>query len=301
MRKKTLPYLWAAFLAHTPRISKYFSDKAYLRMIYRGYMGKKLDLKNPKTFNEKLQWLKLYNRNPVYTRMVDKYEAKSFIAEKVGEEYIIPTLGVWDKFDEIDFDRLPAQFVLKCTHDSGGLIICKDKSKLNLKEAKKKITKSLKRNFYHIGREWPYKNVKPRIIAEQYMVDNSGIKEECLTDYKFFCFDGQPKMVYISQDKAQEPHTDFFDMDFNRLNLRMRDSNSETPPSKPVAFEQMRELATVLSQDIAHIRVDFYYVNNKIYIGELTFFHNSGFTKIHPLEWAQRLGDWIKLPEKSTK
>ena len=164
---------------------KFMSDEAYLKFMYKLKMKRKLNLSDPQTFNEKLQWLKIYDRKPEYTTMVDKYEAKKYVADIIGEEYIIPTLGVWDRFEDIDFDELPDQFVLKCTHDSGGLVICRDKSKLDLKAAKKKINKSLKRNYYWIGREWPYKNVRPRIIAEKFMTDPTS---DDLQDYKFFFF-----------------------------------------------------------------------------------------------------------------
>ena len=230
--------------------------------------------------------------------MVDKYEAKKYIAEKIGEEHIIPTLGVWDKFEDIDFDCLPDQFVLKCTHDSGGLVICKDKSKLDKKAAKKKIERSLKSNYYWSGREWPYKDVKPRIIAEKYMKDDNS---EWLVDYKFFCFNGEPKFMYCSMDKADDPRTDFFDMDYNRLEMRMRDPNSEVPPSKPEKFEEMAALAKILCANIPHIRVDFYQINGLVYAGELTFYHMGGFAKIYPEKWMDILGDWIKLPYENEK
>jgi len=175
--KKVLKNPWYLVITFAGRgWLNFLSDKMYLKLIYRAKLGKKLDLKNPKTFNEKLQWLKLYNRKPEYTKMVDKYEVKKYVADLIGEEYVIPTLGVWEKFDDIDFDSLPNQFVLKCTHDSGGLVICKDKSKLDIASAKSKIENSLKRNYYKYGREWPYKNVKPRIIAEKFMIDCSSEK-----------------------------------------------------------------------------------------------------------------------------
>ena len=265
-------------------------DKLYLQILYRLKFGKRLDLRNPQTFNEKLQWLKLHDRKPEYTRMVDKYEAKQYIAEKIGEEYVIPTLGVWERFEDINFDVLPDQFVLKCTHDSGGLVICRDKSNLDIEAARKKITKSLKRNYYYHGREWPYKNVKPRIIAEQYIEDTA---EDALTDYKYFCFHGNPKVMYISKDHGKNPCTDFFDMEFQHLPIKARDPNAEVMPTKPEQHEKMKQIAAVLSKGIPHLRVDFYLVNGKIYIGELTFYHMGGFTQIQPEEWNVRMGSWI--------
>ena len=421
-------YLYKYFLRFIP-------DVVWLKLRFRMRMGRTLNLKNPQTYNEKLQWLKLHNRNPLYTKLVDKYEVRKYVAEKIGEEYLVPLLGVWDKFEDIDFDKLPNQFVLKCTHDSGGLVICKDKAKLDIQAAKKKITRCMKINYYWAFREWPYKNVKPRIIAEKYMEDSvdgelrdykffcfSGIakvlfiatnrcKEDeetsfdffdinykhldltnghpnaktlphkpatfetmkklseklsenfpqvrcdfyevngktyfgeltfahwggfvpfnpeeydlefgrwikiseirgggyifvssgfclyihpkpecCLTDYKFFCFHGQPKLMYVSKDKAESPTTDFFDMEYRRLNLRMRDPNSKTIPPKPKNFELMKSFAQKLSQDFPHVRVDFFNVNGQIYAGEMTFYHCGGFAPIQPAEWNAKLCEWI--------
>ena len=415
----------------------WLDDETYLKIAYRIKMGEKLNLNHPVTFNEKLQWLKLHDRRPEYTTMVDKYEVKKWIAERIGEEYIIPTLGVWDKFEEIDFDNLPNQFVLKCTHDSGGLVICRNKASFNIKEARNKINSCLKHNFFWGQREWPYKNVKPRIIAEKYMEDttvnelrdykffafrgvvkamfiasnrqsgkttadyfdmkfkplsltwgypNSNILPEkpknftdmikaaevitkdipearidfyevdgkmyfgeitffdgsgmqklnpdkwdkifgdwielpenlggyslvgdgyilwihqsdnvVLTDYKFFCFNGVPKIMYISKDRGERPEPDFFDMSFNRLDMRMEDPNSSNCPIKPTCFEDMKYCAAILSSGIPNLRVDFYVINGKPYVGELTFFHMSGFAHIHPVVWEKILGDWIELPKK---
>ena len=281
---------------------KVLPDKQYLRICYKLTFGKKLDFDNPQTFNEKLQWLKLYDRNPKYTTMVDKYDAKKYISNLIGEGYVIPTLGVWDNFDEINFDLLPDQFVLKCTHDSGGLIICRDKSKLNKASAKKKICRSIKRNYYWSSREGPYKNVKPRIIAEPYMEEHNcmypnHVDANILTDYKFFCFNGIPKVMYIAKDIGIGPESDYFDMDFVHLPIIMDgDSFAPVPPVKPKHFEKMKEIAAVLSRNIPHIRVDFYCVDDKLYVGELTFFHSSGTCPIRPAQWDYRLGEWIQLP-----
>lgn len=272
----------------------WMSDEAYIRMIYRIHFGAYPDLENPKLFNEKLQWLKLHDRNPQYTTMVDKFEAKKYISNLIGEGYVIPNLGVWDHVEDIDFDALPNQFILKCTHDSGSVVICRDKASFDIKTAKKKIRKSLKRNYFYSGREWPYLNVKPRIIAEKYVEDTPG---EALQDLKFFCFDGIPKIMYMSRDKADNPETDFFDMDFNHINLRMRDKNSDIPYEKPREFEEMRKIAERLSDGIPHLRVDFYIVNGHVYVGELTFYHCSGFAPISPEDWNYRLGEWINLPQ----
>lgn len=274
---------------------KWIPDSVYLKILYRIRLKKKLDLKNPKTFNEKLQWLKLYNRKPEYTQMVDKYEAKQYVAECIGEEYVVPCYGVWNSFDEIPFDELPNQFVLKCTHDSGGLVICRDKDRLDKEAAKQKLESCQKRNYYYGSREWPYKNVKPRIIAEKYLEDTV---EDALTDYKFFCFNGEAKIMYISKDKGKNPKTDFFDMQFMHLPIQARDPNADVQPQRPVQFDEMRRIAEILSQGIPHLRVDFYIVDQKIYIGEMTFFHMSGLVSITPAEWNEKMGSWISVPEK---
>lgn len=270
-------------------------DEAYLKRKYRACMGKELNLGSPQTFNEKLQWLKLHDRKPEYTTMVDKYAVKRYVADIIGEEYIIPTLGVWNHFDEIDFDKLPNQFVLKCTHDSGGIVICKDKNKLDLKSAKKKIEKSLKQNYYWSGREWPYKDVKPRIIAEEYMIDESGYE---LKDYKFFCFNGEPKMMFIATDRGSDTKFDFYDMEFNHLPFTNGHPNANKQIKKPKNYSTMLALSAKLSFGIPHVRVDFYNINGKIYFGELTFFHWSGLVPFEPEEWDYKLGSWLKLPER---
>lgn len=270
-------------------------DEAYLKRKYKACMGKEIHLDSPQTFNEKLQWLKLHDRKPEYTTMVDKYAVKMYVADIIGEKYIIPTLGVWNHFDEIDFDKLPNQFVLKCTHDSGGIVICKDKNKLDLKSAKKKIEKSLKQNYYWSGREWPYKDVKPRIIAEEYMIDESGYE---LKDYKFFCFNGEPKMMFIATDRGLDTKFDFYDMEFNHLPFTNGHPNANKQIKKPKNYSTMLALSAKLSFGIPHVRVDFYNINGKIYFGELTFFHWSGLVPFEPEEWDYKLGSWLKLPER---
>ncbi len=270
-------------------------DELYIKLCYRARIGKELNLNNPQTFNEKLQWLKLYDRNPEYTEMVDKYEAKKYVADIIGDKYIIPTLGLWNKFEDINFEKLPNQFVLKCTHDSGGLVICKDKSKLNVKEAKRKISKSLKTNYYYHSREWPYKNVKPRIIAEQYMVDESGTE---LKDYKFFCFNGEPKLLFIAKDRPYATKFNYYDMNFKKLPFKQHYENFNDCIEKPKGFDKMVELSKKLSKNIPHVRVDFYDINGKVYFGELTFYHFSGFEKFEPEDWDRTLGDMLKLPKE---
>ena len=270
-------------------------DRAYIQMYYFAHFKKFCNLKNPKTYNEKLNWLKLHDKNPIYTRIVDKFEAKEYVKDIIGDQYIIPTLGVWDNFDDIDFDELPQQFVLKCTHDSEGLVIVKDKDKLDKEMAKNKIESALKQNFFYIVREWPYKNVKPRIIAEKYMEDH--IDGE-LRDYKFFCFDGEPKAMFVASDRASDNvKFDYFDLNFNHLDIKQKYPHAEQPLRKPVTFEKMIELSKVLSKGFPHVRVDFYEVDGQLYFGELTFYHFSGFMPFEPNKWDKIFGDWIKLPQ----
>lgn len=275
-------------------------DKYYLKIKYKIKMKKNLNIDNPKTFNEKLQWLKLYDRKPEYIKMVDKYEVKKFVASTIGEQYIIPTLGVWEKFNDIKFDELPDQFVLKCTHDSGGLVIVTDKSKFDKDNAKKKISRCLKRNYFYSGREWPYKNVKPRIIAEKYMVDESGYE---LKDYKFFCFNGKCNAMFIATDRNAKTETcfDFYDRNFNHLPFTNGHPNSANKLCKPENFDLMVHLAEKLSEGIPQCRIDFYNISGKVFFGEITFFHWSGLKPFEPEEWDYKFGSWIDLDVKSTK
>lgn len=286
------PYLIFPFLTARGKL-KWVPDKIILKLLFRAKMQRKLDLKKPRTFNEKLQWLKLYDRNPMYTQLVDKYEVRKYVKEKIGEEYLIPIYGVYNSFDEIDFDKLPKQFVLKCTHDSGGVIICKDKNNFNKEEARKKINKHLKLNFYWNAREWPYKNVKPRIICEKYLKDNT-LKD--LMDYKFFCFNGIPRVLYVASERGVDTKFDFFDLEFNRLPIKNKYKNSSKEIPKPKNFEKMINLAKALSKEIPHVRVDFYNIDGKIYFGEMTFFHLGGFERFEPEKYDEIFGSWIKLP-----
>ena len=270
-------------------------DKTFIKLFYRYQTGKKLNLNNPKTFNEKLQWLKLHDRKPIYTTMVDKYEAKKYVANIIGEEYIIPTFGVYNNFDEIDFNKLPNQFVIKCTHECGGLVIVKEKSKLNIEEARKKINSSLKKNYYYYGREWPYKNVKPRIIVEKYM---SNKDEASMRDYKFFCFDGKPELMYLSEglENHETARMSFYDMNFKVTDCKRKDYKQlEYIPNKPKTFEDMKKLASILSKGFPHLRVDFYEINNHIYFGELTFYTCSGIIPFEDEKWNEELGKKIKI------
>ena len=270
------------------------SDETFLKILYKFIINKELNLKNPQTFNEKLQWLKLNDRKDIYTTMVDKYEVKKYVSAIIGKEYVIPTLGVYDKFNEIDFKKLPNKFVIKCTHDSGSVIICKDKKKFDIKMAKKKINKALKHNYYYTGREWPYKNVKPRIIIEEYMQDEK-LKE--LRDYKFFCFNGKVNLFKVDLDRFLEHRANYYDK-----NLKLLKFGEEVCPPDfekkieiPKDIMKMIELAEKLSNEKKFVRIDFYYTNKKIYFGEMTFYPASGFGKFTSEDWDYKLGKWINI------
>ena len=270
----------------------WMSDSFYLKIRFRTKFGYSLDLKKPKTFNEKLQWLKLHDRNPLYAQLVNKYEVRKFVAEKIGEQHLIPLLGIWDNVDEIDFDRLPNQFVLKCTHDSGSVIICKDKSKFNIKKAKKKLAKDLKRNTFWLAREWPYKNISGRIIAEKYLGDN-------LDDYKIFVFNGKPDNVMVCTGRQiGNLRFYFFDLNWNLLKLNYWGLNA--PPGftlpKPEKWEEMIRVAEILSHGTYFLRVDLYQMDHQIYFGEMTFYPTAGFdTNLLP-STDMMFGEKIVLP-----
>lgn len=280
-------------------IYNWMPDEAYLKFMYSLKMGKKLNLDNPQTFNEKLQWLKLHNRRSEYTMMVDKYAVREYIKEKLGEEYLIPLLGVWDDPDKIDFDKLPNQFVLKCNHNSGvGMCICKDKSKLDIETVRKKLKKGLKEDYYLHAREWPYKDVPRKIIAEKYMVDNSDSSRMGLIDYKFYCFNGQVEYLYVSQglDNHVTAKISFVTTNWEIAPFKRSDYDSfKILPPKPTMMNEMMEIANQLASGIPFIRVDLYEINGKIYFGELTFFPGGGFTALEPDEWDYTLGELIDL------
>lgn len=270
-------------------------DKLYLELMYKNKFNKKLDLVNPKTFNEKLQWLKLYNRKDIYTTMVDKIDVKEYVSNIIGEEYIIPTLGIYNKFDDIDFEKLPKQFVIKCTHDSGGIVIVKDKNEFNKDKAKSIINKSLKNNYYYNWREWPYKNVKPRIIIEKFMEDE---KYSQLNDYKLMCFNGKVKCSFVCSERDNIKDglaVTFFDNDWNKMPFTRHYRNSNKEIRKPYNFTKMIDLAERLAKDIPFVRIDFYEINKKIYFGEVTFFPGAGIEEFNPEKWDEIIGGWIDL------
>ena len=284
------------------RFFNILDDETYLKIKWKLNMGNELNLVEPQTFNEKLQWLKIHDRKPCYSKLVDKYEAKVWAEKIIGEEYIVPNLGVWDTFDEIEFEKLPKQFVLKCTHDSGGLIICRDKNKLDISQARKVVERSYKRNFYWSGREWPYKNVKPRIIAEKFMSDGR-TEEMGLTDFKFFCFNGKPEFIYISH--GLENHDlagiSFYDLKGNKLPFKRMDYK-EIPGEQfplPNNFDEMVNVAEKLAIEVQNpfVRVDLYEIEGNIYFSEITFFPCSGFIPFDPCSVDKELGKLIDLTQ----
>lgn len=280
-------------------IKRCLSDKLYLAWRYYRAFGTLPDFKNPKTFNEKLQWLKLYDRNSIYSTMVDKFEAKEYVAKLIGDQYIIPTIGAWDSFEDIDFDELPDRFVLKCTHDSGCIAICRNKMEFDKKSAREKLERGLKNNYFWRGREWPYKNLKPRIIAEQYMEDEKNKGE--LSDYKVHNFNGEPKIILVCGNRFSNSGLteDFYSDTWEHLDMkRPKHPNAEVVMEKPEKISQILEFSRILSKGIPFIRTDFYIVNNKIYFGELTFFPASGFERFEPEECDQILGSWLTLPSE---
>ena len=270
------------------------SDETYLKLLFQLKVGYPLNLERPRTYNEKLQWLKLNDIHPEYAQFVDKIEAKRFVEKKIGAKYIIPTLGTWDTIGQIDWESLPERFVIKCTNDSGGIVVCKDKSKLDIRKAIAKLKKGWRKNYYKRNKEYPYRNLIPRIIAEEYMEDESGYE---LKDYKFFCFDGEPQFLFVATGRqVNDTRFDFFDLNWNHLPVLNGHPNADYPIAKPKNFKEMIDVARKLSQGIPHVRVDLYNVDGKIYFGEMTFFHWSGMTPFEPKEWDYIFGKYLRLP-----
>lgn len=282
------------------KLSRYItSDEWFIKTKYHLKMGDRLNLQNPQTYTEKLQWLKLYDRQPIYPTLVDKYAVKDYVAKAIGEEYVIPTLGVWDSFDDIDFSVLGNKFVLKTTHAGGssGVVICNDISDFDYKSSRNKLQKSLGFDTYWVIREWPYKMVKHRIIAEKLLECSDGD----LKDYKFFCFNGEPKVLLVASNRFTVHNFNYFDMDFNDLPITSRDGPRLTKPiPKPQNFEKMIEIAKTLSTNIPHVRVDLYNVEGKIYFGELTLYDSSGYDNLSSEKWNKQFGSWLTLPEEKT-
>ena len=268
-------------------------DKFFTKVKFRLEMGYWMDFNNPKTYNEKLQWLKLNDIHPEYSKLVDKIEVKGFVASRIGEKYVIPTIAQWDSVDQIEWDKLPNQFVIKASNDSGGVVVCKNKRALDISGAIAKLKKDGKRDYSQINKEYPYKNVPHRFLAEEYMEDESGCE---LKDYKFFCFDGKVKFLFVATGRQSgDTRFDFYDSEFNHLPIINGHPNADIIPVKPKNFDKMIEIAEMLSEGIKHVRVDLYNINGSIYFGEMTFFHWSGIVPFEPFEWDEKFGNYIHL------
>lgn len=271
---------------------RFIPTKPYLKMVYKIKTGKKLNLKKPTTFCDKLNWLKLNELHPEYTQLVDKVGVREYIKEQIGEEYLFPIYGTWEHFRDIDFDALPDKFVLKCNHDSGSVKVITDKSAIDKEELNKFFEARLKMNPYVLGREYPYKDVKPCIIAEKFMTPDG---EDDIKDYKFFCFNGEPVIMFIATDRSTDVKFDFFDMSFNHLDIVNIHDQSGLEIAKPAMFDEMKELAAKLSQGMKFVRIDLYEIAGKIYFGEFTFFHGGAFWPMNPEKWEKELGDLIDI------
>lgn len=282
------------------KISTLIPTRLYLRLMFFKHFKRGFSFKNPKSLNEKIQWLKIYDKDERYTKLVDKYEVREYISNILGEEYLIPLIGVWDSVEEIEYENLPNQFVLKCNHDSKSVYICKNKKEFDFNKVKKDINKKLKRNGYWYGREWPYKNIKPRIIAEKYMVDESGIE---LKDYKIMCFNGEPNNIMVCYDrKGTQAKHKYFDLEWNLLNYNKKEKDIDIDIDKtdriqkPKSLEEMIRIAKILSKNTLFTRIDLYDINGKVYFGEITFYPASGLKKDITLETDYELGEKLKLP-----
>lgn len=288
------PYLLIPKCDFTP-LFHWIPDKEYLELCYKGLTQKKLDLINPRTYNEKIQWLKLYDHNPLYFQLADKYEVRKYVAEHAGEEYLIPLIGgPWNSFEEIDFSVLPDKYVIKCTHDSGSVFICDQKDKTYLNHIKRKINAALRRNYYYNGREWAYKEIPPRIIAESYMVDESGIE---LKDYKFFCFHGEPKMIQVDFGRFHKHMRNIYTIEWEYIPMEIKyPTNADNIIPRPDCLDKMLDISKKLSKGLPHVRIDLYCIKDKIYFGEMTFYHGSGYEKFTPDYYDEYVGTWLTLP-----
>lgn len=273
---------------------RFLPDKPYLKIQYKHLTHRKLNLDSPVRYNEKLQWIKLYDRQPIYTDLVDKYKVKKIISDRIGEKFVVPLLAVWNSPEKIDISSLPDQFVIKTNHDSKGVIVCKDKTQFDLEKARLFFSERMKRNGFDYGREWPYKDIDRKIIAEQYLEDYSG----GLMDYKVMCFNGEPKLVQLHQGRFTDHYSqDFYDIEWNLQPFnQVGEISSGFPAPKPSFLPEMLELSRKLSASIPHVRVDWYHANGQLYFGEMTFFDASGYLEFVPDKYNEILGSWIQLP-----
>ena len=294
--KKIIPKNMRGKLMHG---LSFLPDKPYIQLFYFAATGKFVNFKDPKGFAEKQQWMKIYDRHPEQSRLVDKLAVREHIEEVLGEGYCFPLLGKWRSFDDIDFSGLPEQFVLKCNHDSGSTKVIKSKSGLtetDLSELREFYSRRLKGDFFYAGREYPYKGIEPWIIAEQFMADETN-PDTSIEDYKFFCFDGVPRILLVATDREKDLRFDFFDMDFNHLDIHRSHPNSDKPIARPENFEELKQIAATLSQGMRFVRIDLFDINGRIYFGEYTFYSGGGFALFEPPEWERRLGDWLRLDD----
>ncbi len=291
MKRNVFYYLTHPSVTFSALLYKY-SDKYAIEQQWKRSMDYPLDLDNPKTFCEKLNWLKLHDHNPLYHTLVDKFEVKKWVSDRIGEEFVPKTYALYNTIEEIDWVSLPEKFVLKCTHNSGGFVICRDKRKLDIEAALAALSQGMAcKDYYRVNREWAYKGVKPRIIAEELLEDSTFPD---LANYKFWCFNGEPKIMYITI-KTDDIWENFYDMDFKALDINHGFRKYEGTIEKPVAFEQMKEIARKLSQGIPHIRVDLYQIQGQLKFSELTFYDWAGFRPFHPQEWDYKIGELLDL------
>lgn len=272
----------------------WFPDKPYLKLVYRSEMGKRLNLDAPVTFNEKLQWLKLYDRKPEYSRYIDKYAVRSYISETLGKQYLIPLLGVYDSAEKIDWDSLPNKFVLKCTHGSSANIICTNKDTLDIKASKIKLNGWMKKSWYWFGREWPYKNVTPKIVCETFISETDNTPD----DYKVLCFNGKAKLIEVHIDRYGHHTQDFYDLEWNKMTISQGGTTSDFVYEVPRQFEKMIQLSEQLAANMRHVRIDWFMVQDKLYFGEITLYDASGFDNFDNEDDDYLLGSWINLKEK---
>lgn len=294
MRSFTIKRLFQRILiaiGRAPIFRDIMSDKTYLTILYNYVTGQNINWKNPRRYNEKLQWLKVYDHNELYAILADKYRVKKYVSDRIGSQYVIPLLGVWEKPEDIDYSKLPNSFVLKCNHD-GGVIIVKDINEADYNAISSKLTFRLKRRFYYNGREWSYKNIKPCILCEEYLEDSTGE----LSDYKVMCFDGHAKIIQVHRGRFKNHTQGFYDSEWNKLDISQSEiKTSENVEQKPIFFDEMIRLSELLSTGIPHVRVDWYDYNGKLLFGEFTFYDSAGFDDFMPDEWNYIIGEWINL------
>lgn len=276
------------------------TDRRYLELLFKKNTGYALNLEQPRTFNEKLQWLKLYNRNPLYSNLVDKYEVRKYVTEKIGSQYLNTIYGVYKNFEEINFKELPDQFVLKPTHTSGDYFICKNKNMINYKKLKSDVDRWMERNYFQLHREWPYKNAEPRIISEKLLIQENS---EELRDYRLFCFNGEPKFIAVDFSITDKNKTrrNLYDLNWDLMDATISYPRElEIEVEQPEKLDELIEISRKLAKGIPHARIDFYIIKNQIIFGEITFFHQAGMGTIKPHSFDLQMGEWININSKKS-